>query len=178
MRSCIATGATSSLAVCTHSLSLPWSAAGLSTTSVCKISAPTSTMRSCARVNCSTPLPLMREAARMAAVQTPIIPVVAEWIRNCPGTISLGQGVVSYGPPPSALAKIAEFLQDPENNKYKPVAGLPQLHKVIAEKLSAENAIKLNDQNALVVTAGGNMGFMNTVLAITDPGDEVVLQTP
>jgi aspartate/methionine/tyrosine aminotransferase len=120
----------------------------------------------------------MREAARMTAVQTPIIPVVAEWIRSCPGTISLGQGVVSYGPPPSALAKIAEFLKDPENNKYKPVVGLPQLHQAIAEKLAAENGIKLNDENALVVTAGGNMGFMNTILAITDPGDEVVLQTP
>jgi aspartate/methionine/tyrosine aminotransferase len=120
----------------------------------------------------------MREAARMTAVQTPIIPVVAEWIRSCPGTISLGQGVVSYGPPPSALAKIAEFLKDPENNKYKPVVGLPQLHQAIAEKLAAENGIKLNEQNALVVTAGGNMGFMNAILAITDPGDEVVLQTP
>jgi aspartate/methionine/tyrosine aminotransferase len=135
-------------------------------------------MRSGARVNCSTPPSRMREAARMAAVQTPIIPVVAEWIRSCPGTISLGQGVVSYGPPPSALAKIAEFLKEAENNKYKPVAGLPRLHEVIAEKLANENGITLNEQNALVVTAGGNMAFMNALLAIADPGDEVLLQTP
>jgi hypothetical protein len=38
----------------------------------------------------------------MQAVQSPIIPVVGELIRNCPGTISLGQGVVYYGPPPEA----------------------------------------------------------------------------
>ena len=114
----------------------------------------------------------------MQSVQSPIIPVVAEWIRSCPGTISLGQGVVSYGPPPSALAKIAEFLKEPENNKYKPVAGLPQLHEVITEKLAAENGIELGPQNALVVTAGGNMAFMNALLAIADPGDEVILQTP
>jgi len=120
----------------------------------------------------------MREAARMVAVQTPIIPVVAEWIRSCPGTISLGQGVVSYGPPPGALAKIAEFLKEPENNKYKPVVGLPQLHEAIAEKLATENQIVLGNENALVVTAGGNMAFMNALLAIADPGDEVVLQTP
>lgn len=135
-------------------------------------------MRSRARANCSTPLPRMREAARIFAVQTPIIPVVAEWIRSCPGTISLGQGVVSYGPPPSALAKIAEFLKDIENNKYKPVVGLPQLHEVIADKLTTENHIALDSNNALVVTAGGNMAFMNALIAITDPGDEVVLQTP
>lgn len=120
----------------------------------------------------------MRESARIQAVQSPIIPVVAEWIRSCPGTISLGQGVVSYGPPPSALASIAQFLQEPEIHKYKPVIGLPRLHEVIAEKFATENRIALTPENALVVTAGGNMAFMNAVLAIADPGDEVILQTP
>ena len=42
----------------------------------------------------------------MQAVQTPIIPVVAELIRSCPGTISLGQGVVSYGPPQASIRRI------------------------------------------------------------------------
>src|SRR5207245_9734038 len=36
---------------------------------------------------------LMQFPLRMQAVQTPVIPVVAELIRNSPGTISLGQGV-------------------------------------------------------------------------------------
>ena len=114
----------------------------------------------------------------MQAVQSPIIPVVAEWIRSCPGTISLGQGVVSYGPPPSAIARIAEFLKEPENNKYKPVVGLPPLLEAIGEKLALENKIKLTSSNAVVVTAGGNMAFMNALLAIADPGDEVIIQTP
>ena len=43
----------------------------------------------------------MAEPIRMQSVQTPIIPVVAEMTRANPGTISLGQGVVYYGPPPS-----------------------------------------------------------------------------
>jgi len=120
----------------------------------------------------------MHDPARMQAVQSPIIPVVAEWIRSCPGTISLGQGVVAYGPPPAAIARIAEFLKEPENNKYKPVVGLPRLLDVIGEKLGAENHIKLTSANAVVVTAGGNMAFMNAILAITDPGDDVIIQTP
>jgi len=41
---------------------------------------------------------------RIAAVQAPIIPILGEWIRQSPGTISLGQGMVAYGPPPEALA--------------------------------------------------------------------------
>ena len=114
----------------------------------------------------------------MQAVQSPIIPVVAEWIRSCPGTISLGQGVVSYGPPPLATDRISEFLKDPENNKYKPVVGLPTLLEAIEKKLAAENGIEPSAKHATVVTAGGNMAFMNAILAITDAADEVILQTP
>ncbi|MCI0745054.1 MAG: pyridoxal phosphate-dependent aminotransferase [Verrucomicrobia subdivision 3 bacterium] len=120
----------------------------------------------------------MRESARMEAVQSPIIPVVAEWIRSCPGTISLGQGVVSYGPPPAAIERITQFLKDPENNKYKPVQGLAPLLELIAQKLASENRIDAGSSSAIVVTAGGNMAFMNAILAVTDPGDEVIIQTP
>src|SRR5687767_6833777 len=176
--SCVAMEDSSSLAVCMRSRCSRWNAAASWIVLGCTTFARTWITPCSARANCSPSHQPMRDAARMQAVQSPIIPVVAEWIRSCPGTISLGQGVVSYGPPPSALAKIAEFLKDPENNKYKPVVGLPQLHNAIAEKLAVENGVKLNEQNALVVTAGGNMGFMNAVLALTDPGDEVVLQTP
>src|SRR6266446_1806483 len=120
----------------------------------------------------------MREPSRMQAVQSPIIPVVAELIRNFPGTISLGQGVVSYGPPKEAIDGLAGFLADPENHKYKPVQGLPILLEALEEKLEVENGIRLGPANRLLVTAGGNMAFMNAVLAITDPGDEIILQTP
>lgn len=120
----------------------------------------------------------MRDTLRMAAVQSPIIPVVAELIRRHPGTISLGQGVVNYGPPPEATAQIDRFLADSENHKYKPVIGVPELLEAFEAKLSNENGIRLGAESRLVITAGGNMAFMNAILAITDPGDEVILQTP
>ena len=114
----------------------------------------------------------------MQAVQAPIIPMVAEWIRSCPGTISLGQGVVGYGPPPEAQEEIARFWADPENHKYKPVTGLPALIEALRRKLERENGLRLDAGYDLVVTAGGNMAFMNAVLAITTPGDEVIIQSP
>lgn len=120
----------------------------------------------------------MHEPQRIQSVQSPIIPVVAEMIRQNPGTISLGQGVVGYGPPPEAVSQIQSFLADPENHKYKPVVGLPALVDAFRHKLEAENQIPFSDSSSLVITAGGNMAFMNAVLAITDPGDEVILQTP
>ncbi len=120
----------------------------------------------------------MHESRRIHAVQSPIIPEVAELIRQNPGTISLGQGVVGYGPPPEAVAQIQRFLADPDNHKYKPVAGLAELLSAFADKLKTENGIALGPENRLVITAGANMAFMNAMLAITDPGDEIILQSP
>ncbi|MBI4324564.1 MAG: aminotransferase class I/II-fold pyridoxal phosphate-dependent enzyme [Chloroflexi bacterium] len=114
----------------------------------------------------------------MQSVQSPIIPVVGELIRRHPGTISLGQGVVYYGPPREAIEQLGSFLADAGNHKYKQVQGIPPLLEAITAKLAAENRIGLDASNALVVTAGGNMAFMNAILAITDPGDEIILQTP
>jgi aspartate/methionine/tyrosine aminotransferase len=115
---------------------------------------------------------------RMRTVQTPIIPTVAALIREHPGTISLGQGVVSYGPPAQAIEGIGTFLADPENHKYKPVHGIPSLIAALAPKLRAENGIEPDAGRAVVVTAGANLAFANALLAVTDLGDEVILQTP
>jgi len=116
--------------------------------------------------------------SRMQAVQSPIIPVVGELIKNSPGTISLGQGVVSYSPPDSAIELLPKFLAESANNLYQAVEGIPALLTALTGKLSAFNGIEINTENCIVVTAGSNMGFMNAILAITSPGDEIILNTP
>lgn len=122
----------------------------------------------------------MIPSQRIRDVQTPIIPIVADLIRQHPGTISLGQGVVHYPPPPEAMAMIERFLGDPENHKYKAVVGCTELVDAFARKLREENCVETGSGSGrrLVITAGSNMGFMNALLAIADPGDEVILQTP
>lgn len=114
---------------------------------------------------------------RMTAIQSPIIPIVAQWIRQSPGTISLGQGVVNYGPPPTALAAIVPAFADANNHRYQHVQGILPLRQAIAAKLASENGIEA-ELDQIVVTAGSNMGFVNAVLAITQPGDEVILFRP
>ncbi len=118
-----------------------------------------------------------RPAARMQAVQTPVIPVVGDLVRSTPGAISLGQGVVHYGPPPEALAAAQKFGGDPQDHKYKTVEGIPELLALIAEKVAHENGTELVGCS-IVVSAGGNMAFFNAVLAIADMGDEIILPTP
>jgi len=120
----------------------------------------------------------MRVNPRMQAVQSPVIPIVGEMVRAHPGTISLGQGVVHYGPPQQAIDQIARFLADPENHKYRLVDGIPELLAALEAKLLEENRIPLENGSRVVVTAGGNMAFMNAVLAVTEPGDEVIIPVP
>jgi aspartate/methionine/tyrosine aminotransferase len=131
----------------------------------------------------------LRQAARMEAVQTPVIPVIGDLIRSTPGTISLGQGIVSYGPPREAVDALASFGGSIEDHRYGPVEGLPALVAAIAEKLRRENGITAGITGEpgtggaaagcrVLVTAGGNMAFMNAVLAIADPGDEIILLAP
>lgn len=122
----------------------------------------------------------MVESRRLQTVQAPIIPVIADLIRAHPGTISLGQGVVNYGPPPEALARLEPFLAEPANHRYQAVAGIPALVAALEAKLQAENRVPVGAThgNGLMVTAGGNQAFVNALLAIADPGDEVILPVP
>ena len=80
------------------------------------------------------------ESRRMRAVQSPVIPVVGELIRRHPGTISLGQGVVYYGPPPQAVGQVSQFLADPDNHKYQAGARHPAADgAVLARSWREEN---------------------------------------
>jgi aspartate/methionine/tyrosine aminotransferase len=114
----------------------------------------------------------------MDAVQAPIIPVVAAIIRETPGTISLGQGIVHYGPPPAALEAARAAIGVQATHEYQADAGLPILIDRIAAKLGRENGIDVAHGRRVVVTAGSNMAFMHAALTITQPGDEIILNVP
>ena len=55
----------------------------------------------------------------MDAVQAPIVPVIGDIIRQVPGTISLGQGVVHYGPPQAALDAVRDALDRPRRTNTR-----------------------------------------------------------
>ena len=113
-------------------------------------------------------------------MRSPVIPVIADLIRAHPGTISLGQGVVGYGPPAQAAAAIGRFLADPLNHRYQAVGGIPPLIEALTRWMAMEHGVRVGAEhvNRLMVTAGGNNAFLAAVLAIADPGDEVILPAP
>jgi len=116
--------------------------------------------------------------SRMDAVQAPIVQVIGDLIRQVPGTISLGQGVVHYGPPRAAIDAASRALTEPATHEYQDGTGIPILVERLAAKLRRENGIDLARGSRLMVTAGANMAFVNAVLAITDIGDEIILPVP
>jgi aspartate/methionine/tyrosine aminotransferase len=120
----------------------------------------------------------MHQSERMARVDAPIIPTIAALTRATPGTISLGQGVVSYGPPSEAVARLPGLLADGALHKYQPVAGYAPLLEAIRAKLAAENGLRTEGVSQVMVTAGSNMAFLDSVLAVSDPGDEFILPLP
>ncbi|MCC9600935.1 pyridoxal phosphate-dependent aminotransferase [Stieleria sp. JC731] len=122
---------------------------------------------------------MANQSDRVRKVQDPVIPIVAKLARENAGTISLGQGVVNYRPPQQVFDAVMHHASDPAMDRYGPVLGQATLLEQLGQKLADENQIDLDRQDAVVVcTAGANMGFFNAVLAITDPGDEVILLAP
>ena len=115
---------------------------------------------------------------RMAHVRASIISEIAGMMRRCPGTISLGQGIVSYGPPETVLDVVRGFGDQAEQHRYGSVYGQSALLEQITRKLRAENEITLGCEQSLMVTAGSNMAFLNAILAIADPDDEIILPLP
>ena len=120
----------------------------------------------------------MKRSKRLESVQSPIIPYIGELSRNNPGTISFGQGIAFYAPPKQAFQSVEQHLDDDSINRYGPVEGIPQLQQALKNKLLKINNIQIDENNTIVVTAGSNMAFNTAILAITDPGDEVILSLP
>lgn len=116
-------------------------------------------------------------STRIQNVQTPMIPVVGEWIAQHPGTISLGQGVVHYRSPKQARQAAIQSAENPRVDGYALVRGIDELLVQIETKVARENGIPTEAQTC-VVTAGSNMAFQTAVLAIADVGDEIILISP
>jgi aspartate/methionine/tyrosine aminotransferase len=116
---------------------------------------------------------------RMLNVQAPMIPVVGEMIKRHPGTISLGQGVVHYAPPPQ-VGRGGRPGRDGRPAGVPVRAGVRPRRAARRDpgQAGGENGVAVGPDRRVAVTSGSNMGFLNAVMAIADPGDEVILLSP
>ena len=96
----------------------------------------------------------------------------AEGIDVC----SLSTGEPDFDTPEHIKAAAKQAL-DAGKTKYGPVAGEPQLKAAIARKLLSDNNLNYQPEN-IIVTNGGKHSLYNLMMALIDPGDEVIIPVP
>ena len=78
---------------------------------------------------------------------------------------------------PENIKEAAKKAIDDNFSKYSPVPGYPDLRKAIVAKLKNENGLDYN-VNEVIVGTGGKQGICNVILALVNPGDEVIIPAP
>ena len=124
------------------------------------------------------PIRSFNSSKRINDVQSPVIPIIGDLIKKYPETISLGQGIAYYGPPESVYKKINKIDSKIGYHAYSEVEGIDELRAEVTQKLLYENKIKINSKRKILISAGSNMSFMNALMVITNPDDEIILLRP
>ncbi|MDQ3701168.1 MAG: pyridoxal phosphate-dependent aminotransferase [Chloroflexota bacterium] len=77
---------------------------------------------------------------------------------------------------PHVKAAAEQAIRDGKT-KYTPAGGVPELKSAIGEKFSRENGVQYQPDE-IVVCVGGKQALYNAMLAVCDPGDEVLVPVP
>ena len=93
------------------------------------------------------------------------------------GAINLGQGMPDFETPPEVRAAAARAIED-GFNQYAITWGAPSLRQAIAEKARRFNGIDADPDANVTVCCGATECMMATMLAVVNPGDEVVIFQP
>jgi aminotransferase len=94
------------------------------------------------------------------------------------GAVNLGQGMPDFDPPEEVKEAACQAIRD-GYNQYAVTWGIAPLRKAIAEKIRSFNGLDWCDPDEHVtVCCGATECMMATMLALIDPGDEVVIFQP
>jgi N-succinyldiaminopimelate aminotransferase len=93
------------------------------------------------------------------------------------GAINLGQGFPDEDGPREVLDAAAEAIRSGAN-QYPPGTGIPQLRQAIAEHQHRFYGLDYDPDREVLVTAGATEALAATLLALVEPGDEIVTFEP
>ncbi|MCC5669122.1 pyridoxal phosphate-dependent aminotransferase [Nostoc sp. CHAB 5784] len=122
-------------------------------------------MKLAARVSQVTPSLTLAIAAKAKALK-------AEGIDVC----SFSAGEPDFDTPAHIKAAAEKALEEGKT-KYGAAAGEPKLREAIAHKLKIDNGLDYKSEN-VIVTNGGKHSLYNLIVALIDPGDEVIIPAP
>ena len=78
---------------------------------------------------------------------------------------------------PDHIKQAAKLAIDENYSRYSPVPGYPDLRQAIARKLERENHLSYTPAEILV-SNGAKQSVCNTVMALVNPGEEVIIPAP
>ncbi len=119
---------------------------------------------------------------RLELVQAPPIPEAWNWLayveHGAAGELLDVCQAVPADPPPMSLRKwVADCAADPETARYTDIFGLDDLRSALAaDILDVYGAGP--DPSCVMITAGCNQAFVNTMLALAGHGDQIIMPAP
>jgi aminotransferase len=93
------------------------------------------------------------------------------------GAVNLAQGFPDFAAP-DALKQAAIAAVRADVNQYAITWGAPSLRQAIAAKMQRDCSLTIDPETEITVTCGATEAMIATMLALVDPGDEVVIFEP
>ena len=114
--------------------------------------------------------------ALLAATGTTIFTVMSA-LATKHGAINLGQGFPDTDGPADVVQAAADALRD-GRNQYPPMTGVPELRQAVAAANRRFYGLDVDPDGEVVVTSGATEAITACLMALLNPGDEVVLIEP
>ncbi|WP_022978871.1 pyridoxal phosphate-dependent aminotransferase [Ideonella sp. B508-1] len=114
--------------------------------------------------------------SRLPQVGTTIFTVMSALAQQH-GAVNLGQGFPDFEGDPALLDAVNQAMRE-GHNQYPPMAGVPALREAIAGKIASIHGHAYDPGSEITVTAGATQALLTAVLALVQPGDEVVVLEP
>jgi alanine-synthesizing transaminase len=92
--------------------------------------------------------------------------------------IDFGMGNPDLPTPPHVVEKLVEAVQDPKTHRYSVSRGIPGLRRANAAYYERRFGVDIDPETETIVTLGSKEGFANLAMAITSPGDVVLVPNP
>src|SRR5579863_6061807 len=93
------------------------------------------------------------------------------------GAVNLAQGFPDFAAP-TELKEAAKRAIDEDYNQYAITHGSPNFRRAIADKARAYNRLECDPDRNVTVTCGATEAMVATMLAVINPGDEIIIFEP
>jgi N-succinyldiaminopimelate aminotransferase len=94
------------------------------------------------------------------------------------GSVNLGQGFPDVDGPPVIAQAAAEAVLSGHGNQYPPAIGIPELRQAVARHQRRFYGIDCDPDTEVLITAGATEAIAAALLALLEPGDEVIAFEP